>query len=355
MDVGGIDCALAVRHQTNRLHANLCAVVDEVGHHLLIDWEVLVLALQGGVAVVAAKVTRLCESHVDGDRGDSFAALPRLHPLLMPRQFRPIEYQVWFSHVLSVCAIPVLCLVVGEANVPHTMPMLNVLAIPDLHIPFEHPDALAFCLMVQRVWFGTVPHTVVFLGDEVDSHAISRHMPDPNGRSPRDELVQAKLRLKDWQLAFPQACVCESNHTARPWKKSYEAGLPKDFLRSVEEVYEYPISWQLQQRWILDGVVFEHGENVSGPMGALNAAKQNQASTVIGHLHSFGGAVHADSFHKDLFGLNTGCLIDVAAYAFAYAKAYRNKPTLGCGVIKHGTPYFVRMRLRADGRWNGSV
>ena len=236
-------------------------------------------------------------------------------------------------------------------------PGANVLVVPDLHIPFEHRDALPFIQAVDRMWFAGNPNRhVVFLGDEIDSHAISRHMPDPDGRSPKDEFEEAKHRLKDWYRAFSELVrVCDSNHTRRPWKKAYEAGLPKQFLKDVHEVLEAPVGWQWSERWIIQDIVFEHGENVSGPQGALNAAKQNQRCTAIGHLHSFGGVVHADSFDGKLWGLNAGCLIDVDAYAFGYAKTLRNKPTLGCGVIKNGSPYFVPMPLNDEKRWAGWV
>lgn len=235
------------------------------------------------------------------------------------------------------------------------MKKTNVLVIPDLHIPFEHPDALSFVIAVDKIWFPGQNRTVVLLGDEIDSHSISRHMPDPDGRSPRDELEEAKLRLRDWYAAFPVARVCSSNHTYRPWKKAYESGLPKEFMRSVGEVYGAPPGWCWGDRWNLDGIIFEHGENVSGPMGALNAAKQNQAPTAIGHLHSFAGVVHSESFNGRLWGLNAGCLIDVQQYAFAYAKNFRNKPCLGVGVVKGGHPYFVPMRTDDGGRWVKSV
>lgn len=232
---------------------------------------------------------------------------------------------------------------------------LNALCIPDLHIPFEHPDALAFTVAVDKIWFPGANRKVVFLGDEVDSHSISRHMPDPNGKSPGAELEAAKRQLQNWFSAFPKAHLCTSNHTIRPWKKAYESGLPKEFLREVGEVYGAPPGWKWADRWVLDEVVFEHGENVSGALGALNAAIQNQAPTVIGHLHTFGGAVHSDSFDGKLWGLNTGCLIDVNAYAFAYAKMFRRKPTLGLGIVKNGAPYFIPMILNEAGRWTGRI
>ena len=42
---------------------------------------------------------------------------------------------------------------------------LNVLVIPDMQIPFEHPDALAF---VSAVRAEIQPDVVVNVGDEVD-------------------------------------------------------------------------------------------------------------------------------------------------------------------------------------------
>lgn len=231
----------------------------------------------------------------------------------------------------------------------------NVLVIPDLHIPFEHQDALAFVQAVDKIWFPSQNRIVVSLGDEIDSHSISRHMPDPDGRSPKDELEQAKVRLRDWYRAYPKMSICTSNHTLRPWKKAYEAGLPQQFMKSVKDVYEAPVMWEWADRFQYYGVVFEHGENVSGPMGALNAAMQNRKPTCIGHLHSFAGVIHADSFHDKIWGMNCGCLIDVGAYAFHYAKTLRKKPSLGCGVIKNGSPYFVPMNLDDKGRWVGAV
>lgn len=181
-------------------------------------------------------------------------------------------------------------------------------------------------------------------------------MPDPDGRSPRDELEEARKRLRDWYRAFPAVRVCVSNHTVRPWKRAFEVGLPKEFMRSVGEVYEAPALWTWADRWVIDGVCFEHGENVSGATGALKAAQQNHMSTVIGHLHSFAGVVHAEASEgRGIWAMNAGCLIDVTAYAFHYAKSYRNKPVIGVGVVKRGQPYFVPMMLDANGRWVGAV
>ena len=45
-----------------------------------------------------------------------------------------------------------------------------------------------------------------------------------------------------------------------------------------------------------------------------------------------------------LFGLNSGCGIDIKRYCFAYGKKFTNRPTLGLGIIIDGEDaYFERM------------
>lgn len=235
--------------------------------------------------------------------------------------------------------------------------MLNVLCISDLQEPFSHRDALAFVQHVDAVFLSDVASTriVVNVGDEVDQHTLGKWPSSPNGRSGSDELAEAKVRLSYWFDAFPKTYVCTSNHTYRAWKKAHLNGIPREFMKSVSEVYDAPPGWRWADRWKFEDVCFEHGENVSGVTAAVQAAQQNRCSTVIGHQHSNGGVVHVNSITGQIFGLNTGCLIDVEQYAFDYGKTLRRKPTLGCGVIRNGIPYFIPMILNARGRWVGYI
>jgi hypothetical protein len=87
-------------------------------------------------------------------------------------------------------------------------------------------------------------------------------------------------------------------------------------------------------------------------MGALNRAKDNRQSTVIGHIHSFGGVMYSASEIDMIFGLNVGCGIDVNAYAVAYAKQFAKRPTLGCGIVIDGKiGLFIPMDLGRKIEW----
>jgi hypothetical protein len=229
--------------------------------------------------------------------------------------------------------------------------MLNVLAISDLQIPFEHIDALDFILHVKKTFWRGIEPLIVNMGDEVDQHTLSKWTTNPNGMSAKAEFDEAKLRLQAWYKHFPVTRVCISNHTYRANKKAFEAGIPQAFMKTIGEAYEAPTTWEWRDKWIIDNVLFEHGEMVSGQLAAIRAATMNRVSTVIGHQHSNGGVIYGASAHDLIFGMNTGCLIDVDQYAFDYGKTMRNKPTLGCGVICNGIPYFVPMLTDHNKRW----
>lgn len=232
---------------------------------------------------------------------------------------------------------------------------LNALCISDLQEPFSHPQALEFVKHVVKTFFvGLHPH-VVNLGDEVDQYSLSKYVKSPRAMGPLAEFNEAKLRLSAWFAEFPKTYVCISNHTYRVYKRADEAGIPDAFMRTIGEAYGAPPGWRWQDKWIQGGVLFEHGENVTGPTAAIRAAMDNQMSTVIGHQHSNGCVMHRGTYTGDIWGMNTGCLIDLKQYAFDYGKTLRNKPTLGMGIIRHGIPYFVPMITDHAGRWVGRI
>ena len=176
--------------------------------------------------------------------------------------------------------------------------------------------------------------------DEVDWHALSKFPKDPNGLGAGHEFQEAKLFLKELYGHFPVVQSCTSNHTSRPFRKAYECGLPVELILSYKQSLEAPAGWQWADTHVIDNVDYIHGEGYTGQMAASKAAVERRRSTVIGHIHSFGGVQYMEGANDRIFGLNTGCLIDVDAYAFAYGKKYPKKPTIGAGVVINGIHAF---------------
>lgn len=230
--------------------------------------------------------------------------------------------------------------------------MSVVLAISDLHIPFQHQDAFLFLAAVKRKY---KPSEAISLGDIEDWHSISMHDHDPDGLSPGNELTELRKGIKKLAALFPKLKVCTSNHGSLPLRRAFKFGLPSEVIKTSRDILQAPATWLWEDQWEVDGVLFEHGDPFTGQSAALKAAEQNMQSTVIGHVHSFAGIQYSANSKHLIFGFNTGCLINRNSYAFEYAKKIKRKPILGCGILHDGIPTFIPMLLGKNHRWVGKV
>lgn len=219
----------------------------------------------------------------------------------------------------------------------------NIGIIGDTHEPFCRPGYRDFCYEVfNRFGCGKIVH----IGDEVDNHAISYHESNPDGHSAGREAELAQANLDQWYKTFPNVMVCIGNHTALIERQAMTTGLPKKFIKNYQEAWNAPKGWEWKLQWELDNVIFTHGTGSSGQNGAINRARDNRQSTVIGHIHSFGGVLYSASEKDLIFGLNVGCGIDVDSYSMEYGRPFAKRPTLGCGVVIDGRiGLFVPMDL----------
>lgn len=209
----------------------------------------------------------------------------------------------------------------------------NVLIIPDTHLPFELDEALEFLREQQEKWnCGTVVH----IGDFMDNHATSFFDKDPDGLTAGDEFTAVLQKAKDWYTVFPNVKVCIGNHDARPFRQAFKAGLPKTWLKSYEEMLECPEGWTWAFSHEINGVIYTHGTGMSGDLAALNIARENRQSTVIGHLHSLSNIRYLANNKDTIFGMTVGCLLKNDEYVFSYGKEMPRKPVLNCGVVLNG-------------------
>lgn len=225
-----------------------------------------------------------------------------------------------------------------------------VLVIPDLQIPFHHRDAIRFLKWAKETFN---PTQVVSIGDEVDQYNLSRYAKDPDAMSAGEELKVTHKYLKELYEVFPEAKACLSNHLDRVLKRAMDAGIPRGYMRSINEFMQAPDGWKWARSWEIGGVRYEHGDACNGQRAHVILAESNRQSTVIGHHHSHGGINYLANASEMIFGMNVGCLIDIDSVAFAYSKAFRHKPTLGLGVVLGGIPAFVPMITNRRGRWVG--
>ncbi len=207
----------------------------------------------------------------------------------------------------------------------------SVLVIADLHLPFEKKGYLDFCKQIQqRVKCGTV----VMIGDLVDNHSLSlKFDQDPDGYSPKHEIEQAKLSLRDWYKAFPKVFLCLGNHDKRVDLKAKHVGLPECVFRPFRDIWELPKGWKDAFSHEIDNVLYIHGTGYSGDNAHLKAAYNNRQSTVIGHTHAHGTIGYLANEKDCIFGMNVGSGIDRHTYAFEYGRDFKKKPIISCGVV----------------------
>jgi predicted phosphodiesterase len=213
----------------------------------------------------------------------------------------------------------------------------------DPHIPFDHPNYLQFVI-------DTFKHyrvgRVVCVGDLVDHHALSRFLSETCAKGSYDELDMAIERVQAYTKAFPKVNMCLGNHDEIPYRQAATVGIGRRYMKSFHEILELPKTWILDEEFIINNVLFKHGINCTGKDGALNTAINERMSTVIGHSHSHGGCKYSANKRNLIFGMNVGCGINVTAYAFAYGKNSKFRPTLGCGIVfNESNAIFVPMGI----------
>lgn len=228
----------------------------------------------------------------------------------------------------------------------------KVMCHPDWQIPFQHRDALDFTKAVIKK---ERPTLHINLGDEIDHCALSEYDKDPDGQSAGDEFLKALEMIKDYYSLIPNMTVCISNHGARPFRKAKKYGIPSVFMKDYKDFMQAPKGWNWVEKIEVDGVLYLHGEGVSGRQASLKLAQTYMQPVVHGHLHSHAGIYYSANSKHLIWGFNVGCLIDRHAYAFAYGKHHVEKPILGVGIVDRGIPKYIPMLLDSKGRWTGKL
>jgi len=229
----------------------------------------------------------------------------------------------------------------------------RVLIISDLHIPYEHPDSLAFLKALKKE---IKPTRVVSSGDELDKHALSFHDNNPDLPSAGDELEMSIERLQAYYKLFPQMDIVESNHGSMIYRKALTHGLPKAYVRDYGEVLGSPKGWVWHENLMIQykdnaPVFITHGMSAN----VMKVCEQYGMNVVQGHFHSTFSIGYMSNPTNLLWGMQVGCMVDQGSLAFAYAKLFRKRFIVGCGAIINGQPKLYPMVLNESGRWIGKL
>ncbi len=217
--------------------------------------------------------------------------------------------------------------------------MSRVLTIGDLHCPAEHPGYLQFCVDLYEQW---KCDRVVFIGDIVDHHAVSFYSANPHCPGPKDEYELARQSIKKWCDIFDEALICLGNHDLRILRLAESVKIPKLYIKDFSEVWKTP-NWDWNYEFLIDDVVYFHGEGAGGVHPAWNAITKKMQSVVMGHCHSRAGVKFMTTRHERFFGMDTGCGICSDAWQFAYGKNHLVRPFIAAGVVIDGHPYSEAM------------
>lgn len=227
----------------------------------------------------------------------------------------------------------------------------RILIISDIHIPYHHPDSLEFLQYLKDKY---QPTRIICMGDELDKHALSFHDHDPNLPSAGDELKISLPVIAELNRMFPVMDILESNHGSLLYRKAHANGIPKQYLKSYNEVLNVNSDW----KWWYDMTItlpngnkcyFHHGKSA-------NVTKTSQTMSmcaVQGHYHETFKIEYWGNPNGLFWAMQTGCLINDNALAFNYNNVNLKRPIIGTGLIIDSQPLLEPMVLGEDGRWVG--
>lgn len=228
-----------------------------------------------------------------------------------------------------------------------------VLIISDLQIPYHHPDVFKFLRYLKEKH---KPDVVYNIGDLVDAHTLSFHEHDVDLKGTKEEIQATKQSIKKLAEIFPVMKIVEGNHDVRLYRMAKKAGIPRECVRSIHQVYGCPDTWEFHEtikHKLIDGnqVLLIHN---CGHSDAAKGVMKYGASIIQGHHHTEAVVKYVSTCDKLMFGMTVGCGIDKNSPAFEYNKFDIKRPILSMGVIDNGIPTIVPMKLNKQGKWKGN-
>ena len=229
----------------------------------------------------------------------------------------------------------------------------SVLVISDLHIPYHHPDAFSFLKALKTKY---KPDLVINIGDELDMHAMSMHDSDPDLFSAGHELAASISYVQQLEKIFPKMKLVHSNHSSMLYRRALKHGVPKGYLKHYNDFLGIGKGWEWEEDITITlsdntRCFFTHGLSAD----VLKVAMQYGMNCVQGHYHTKFSVSYYSNPDALVWGMQVGSLINQKSMAFNYAKNFKTRFIVGCGMVIDGQPKLMPMVLNSHGKWNGKL
>ena len=127
----------------------------------------------------------------------------------------------------------------------------NILVISDMHLPYQHKDAMDFLFHTKRKYKCV---DILNVGDVIDHHRGSYHESEPDSMDAETEYYKAKKDCKELQALFPKMIITKGNHDIIPERKLKTAGLPSSMLQDYNKLYDLKDSWEWKEEHKFDSL-----------------------------------------------------------------------------------------------------
>lgn len=128
-------------------------------------------------------------------------------------------------------------------------PKGNTLVISDMHLPYQHKDALDFLWELSEVY---AVKRVLNVGDLYDHHRGSYHESETDALGEEQEYVKAQEGALVLAEMFPDMVITQGNHDAIPQRKLKSIGLPSSMLSDYNKLYDTPSTWRWEHEYWFD-------------------------------------------------------------------------------------------------------
>jgi hypothetical protein len=228
----------------------------------------------------------------------------------------------------------------------------SILVISDLHIPYHHKDSFKFLKAIKKEF---KPDFILNIGDLLDFHAINMHTHDPDLYSSGHELSESIKHIRELESIFPKMIELDSNHSSLVYRRAVKYGLSRSFLKPYKDFLGTK-KW----KWVNDITLkmsngqkcfFTHGRSAD----VLKVSQTMGLSACQGHYHTAFCIKYWANPNNLFFAMNVGSLINQKSLSMNYARNFRTRFILGCGVIINGFPRLLPMVLNKKGDWIGNI